>query len=114
MGQRGKFQARDTEPLQVASRTIMRNRAITLLNPWSAPSIDDDGTVYIGNQDGLFFALRDENRDGYVAGEKEARKFDTGGCFMGSMSPAIAPSMVAVGSIDTLWVFKDTQSPSTR
>ena len=41
-------------------------------NGWSAPSIGADGTVYLGSEEGPFFALRDADRDGRVLGEQEA------------------------------------------
>lgn len=74
-------------------------------NPWSAPSIDVDGTLYIGHENGVIYAFRDNNGDGTFEGEMEVSKFDTGGAFVGSSSPAHGPGMMAIASCDTLFVF---------
>jgi len=74
-------------------------------NPWSAAVIDAEGTIYLGHEDGLFFAMNDANGDGVLSGESEVSIFDTGAAFVGSSSPALAPGMLAVASCDTLYVF---------
>jgi len=78
-----------------------------ITNPWSAATIDPDGTIYLGHEDGLIFALRDENNDGEVKGENEVSTYDTGAAFVGSSSPAHAPGMMAIASCDSLYVFSD-------
>jgi len=75
-------------------------------NPWSAATIDAGGTVYVGHEDGLFFALRDLDGDGRVEGTDEVSSFDTGAAFVGSSGPAHAPGFVAIASCDSLFVFK--------
>ena len=82
-------------------------RRITLPNPWSAPTIDARGTVFIGSEEGKFYALADLNGDGVISGDKEKSSYDTHACFSGSFSPAIAPGMVVAASIDTMYVFKE-------
>jgi outer membrane protein assembly factor BamB len=77
-----------------------------ITNPFSAAIMDADGTVYLGHEDGKFFALRDVNGDGVVSGEGEVSSFDTGAAFAGSSSPAIAPGMLAVATCDSLYVFR--------
>lgn len=39
-------------------------RVMCLPNGWSAPTITADGTVFLGNEEGPFFALRDADGDG--------------------------------------------------
>lgn len=82
------------------------SRPTCLPNPWSSPTIDATGTVYVGNQDGILVGLRDVNGDGEVSGPEEVHLFDTVGTFAGASSPAIAPGMLAAANCDTLWVWK--------
>lgn len=105
--QKDSLQAGDSDKVASWERqNIDRVRPITAPNPWSAPSIDGSGTVFIGSEEGNFYALRDANSDGVVKGEAEVSSYDTKACFSGSMSPAISPGMVVAGSIDQLFVFK--------
>mmetsp|Transcript_69427 Transcript_69427/g.214575 ORF Transcript_69427/g.214575 Transcript_69427/m.214575 type:complete len:584 (-) Transcript_69427:95-1846(-) len=67
---------------------------------WSAPSIDKQGTIYTGNQDGNFYAIREQDGGGQFVSY-----VDTGAAF-GSPGSAHAPGMVAVTSCDGLFVFK--------
>lgn len=104
--QKEDLQAGDSNPIAQFERVAYGHvRAITLPNPWSAPSIDGSGTVFIGSEEGPLYALRDANGDGHVDGETEVSSLDTEACFSGSMSPAIAPGMLVAGSIDQLYVF---------
>jgi len=86
-------------------RQLAGVRSVCLPNPWSAPTIDANGTVFVGNQDGRFFALRDLNGDGVVDGPGEVSSFDTHAAFSGSAGPSLAPGRVAVASCDSLFVF---------
>jgi len=88
-----------------SARMMAGIRAITLPNPWSAPTVAN-GNVYVGNEMGPLYALRDADGDGHIAGEAEVSRFDTSACFTGSSSPAHAPGLMAAASIDTLYVFK--------
>ena len=102
--QKGHYQAGDMEGMHVREHTV--GRGLCLPNGWSAPSIAADGTVFIGNQEGPFFALRDVDGDGRVQGEDEVSFYDTKAAFAGTAAPAIATNMLAVASCDTLFVFK--------
>jgi len=104
--QKDMLQAGDSNVEAQDQREEAGVRRITLPNPWSAPTIDSSGTVYIGNQEGSFFALRDSNGDGKVEGPSEVNSFETLACFSGSNSPAIAPGMLVTASIDAMYVFK--------
>lgn len=100
--QTGLWQAGEKEG--EAMRKEAGLRPTTLPNPWGAPSIAD-GIVYVGNEMGPIYALRDLNADGKVIGDAEVSSFDTKACFCGSSGPAHAPGMMVVASIDTMYVF---------
>jgi len=102
--QKGKMQAGDEEFWGL--REAAGLPGLCWPNPWSAPAFGHDGTVYIGNQEGGFYSLRDTSGDGVIAGPEEVSVYETLAAFPGSSSPAIAPGMVAVASCDTLFVFK--------
>jgi len=105
--QKGFLQAGDMDGSVI--RLASGVRPVCLPNPWSAPTIDASGTVYVGNQDGLFFGLRDLNGDGVVEGPGEVSSFDTRAAFSGSAGPSLAPGRVLVASCDSLFVFGDGQ-----
>ena len=98
------LQAGDMEGVE--ARTERGVRAWCLPNGWSAPTIDAEGTVFVGNEMGKFFALRDLDGDGVTFGEGEVAFYDTKAAFAGSSSPAVAPGLLAVASCDSLFVFK--------
>ncbi|CAE7814485.1 unnamed protein product [Symbiodinium sp. CCMP2592] len=102
--QAGLYQAADAEGF--ATRLAHGVRGMCLPNGWSAPTIDAAGTVFVGNEEGKFFALRDLDGDGAVSGQDEVAFYHTHAAFAGSSSPAVAPGTVAVASCDTLFVFK--------
>lgn len=115
--QKGLLQAGDLEGF--ATRAAVLNgtggvppgpRVMCLPNGWSAPTITADGTVFLGNEEGPFFALRDADGDGRVLGEDEVSPFQTKAAFSGSSSPAVAPQMMAIASCDSLFVFKGQAS----
>eukprot|EP00435_Cladocopium_sp_Y103_P013568 s560_g3.t1 len=99
--QTGPFQAGDFEGM--ADRTASGVRPVCLPNGWSAPSISSDGTVFVGNENGPLFALRDADGDGRVVGNNEVSFFDSKAAFSGSASPAIGNNLLAVASCDTLF-----------
>mmetsp|Transcript_30826 Transcript_30826/g.88342 ORF Transcript_30826/g.88342 Transcript_30826/m.88342 type:complete len:580 (-) Transcript_30826:48-1787(-) len=68
--------------------------------PWSAPTIDSKGTIFIGNQDGNFYALKEAHGIGKVVSQ-----LDAGAAFT-SPGSAHAPGMVAITSCDGLYVFR--------
>lgn len=102
--QKGLLQAGDAEG--ILGRISRGVRSMCLPNGWSAPTIDSQGTVFVGNEEGNFYALRDLDGDGVTFGDGEVAYYDTKASFSGSSSPAIAPGILAVASCDTLFVFK--------
>lgn len=102
--QTGQYQAGDAEG--VNDRLKSGLRPMCLPNGWSAPTISGDGTVFVGNEMGPLYALRDLDGDGRVLGDNEVSYFDTHGAFSGTATPALAGNMVAAASCDTLFVFK--------
>jgi len=100
--QMGKWQASYDLPWEEQQKL----KVFCIPTPWSAPTVDATGTVYIGNQEGPFYALRDANGDGRVEGEGEVSSFETMRAFIGSEAPSFAPGMIAVNSCDKLHVFK--------
>ncbi|CAJ1453747.1 unnamed protein product [Effrenium voratum] len=73
--QKGLWQAADLEG--IGERVSSGIQKWCMPNGWSAPSIGADGTVYLGSEEGPFFALRDADRDGRVLGEQEATAPET-------------------------------------
>lgn len=73
--QQGLFQAGDFEG--IFERTLNQVRPMCLPNGWSAPTIAADGTVFVGQEGGYLYALRDEDGDGRVFGPDEVSFFDT-------------------------------------
>jgi len=71
-----------------------------LPNSWSAPTVDAEGTIYIGGQNGILYAIREIDGAPVVIDS-----FDAGMAFY-SPGAAIAPGMMAIASMDTLYVFK--------
>jgi len=102
--QKDWMQQGDLQGLEVRRASGLRQ--ICLPNPWSSPTIDAAGTVYVGNQDGVLVGLRDADGDGEVSGPGEVHVFDTVGTFAGSTSPAIGPGILAAANCDTLWVWR--------
>jgi len=102
--QREFLQAGDRIPAAMAQRGLAHVRSVTLPNPWSAPTIDSNGVVFIGSEEGPFYALADKDGDGQVT-NAEVSSIDTGACFSGSAAAAIAPGMLVATSIDAMYVF---------
>mmetsp|Transcript_23618 Transcript_23618/g.44604 ORF Transcript_23618/g.44604 Transcript_23618/m.44604 type:complete len:494 (-) Transcript_23618:70-1551(-) len=97
------LQAGDFEGL--AEREKRGVRGMCLPNGWSAPTIDADGTVFVGHEDGNFYAMRDMDGDGVIFGPNEVSVYDMKAAFSGSSSPALSPDHLAVASCDSLFVF---------
>lgn len=77
---------------------------ICLPDSFSNPTIGADGTVYIGNEDGLFDAIKDLDGDGHIQPEKgEVSSFDTKWGFQGTA--AISPGLVAAASCGSFLVW---------
>jgi outer membrane protein assembly factor BamB len=103
----------DLNPIAAVERALNGERAVVLPNPWSAPTIDGNGTVFVGSSLGPLYALRDANGDGIVEGDAEVSKLETDTTFSGSMSPAFAPGMLVAASSDQLYVFKERRHSMT-
>lgn len=72
--------------------------------PWGFPAADAAGTLYVGNQDGKLYALRESGTEG---GLDVVSAYDMEACFLcGSGGVTFAPGLMAVGTCDTLFVFK--------
>jgi outer membrane protein assembly factor BamB len=104
--QASSLQAGDKITEAQHQRELSGVRKITLPNPWSAPTVDSNGVVFIGNQEGGFFSLVDANGDGKVTGDEEVSLFNTSACFSGSSAAGIAPGILVATSIDAMYVFK--------
>lgn len=72
--------------------------------PWTAPTMDAAGTIYVGNQDGYMYALRDDNADGQIS-DSEVSSYDLQASQLHA-GPSVAPGMMAIGSCDGLFVFR--------
>lgn len=72
---------------------------------FSSPTIDNNGTVYIGHMSGGFYAIKDVNGDGMIDAASEVSVLETGAGFLPS-GPSLAPGMLAVASCDSLHVFR--------
>lgn len=83
-----------------------------LPNAWGPPTIDGKGVVYLGSQTGEFYALQDSDGDGHVRGTGEATTFNMSAASVGSSSPAIAPGIFAIGSMNKLYVWRTNLSES--
>lgn len=102
--QKGPYQRADLEGMETRRKAGVRG--MTLPHPWGEPTIDAKGTVYIGSEEGFFYALEDKDGDGHVMGESEVSEFDTEACFHGDSAPIVTPGMVVTSSTDTLFAFK--------
>lgn len=76
-----------------AERSLAHAEAMSLPDTWTNPAIGGDGTVYVGWEGGVVYAL--DGRTG-----AEVSKHDAGYSFQGE--PAIAPGYLVVASIFTL------------
>jgi len=94
----------DEEGVLIRQRSFMRD--ICWPGPWTAPTIDSEGTVYVGAQNGEFVALWDGNGDGKIDDATEVSRFDTGGSSALHPGPALAPGLLAYPTCDGLFVFK--------
>mmetsp|Transcript_91063 Transcript_91063/g.202165 ORF Transcript_91063/g.202165 Transcript_91063/m.202165 type:complete len:473 (-) Transcript_91063:32-1450(-) len=84
---------------------ILHAKLPCLPNPYGSASIDARGTVYLGHFNGKIYAIRDDNGDGRID-DSEVSEFYTGAGFSHG-GVAIAPSMMAIASCDTVYVFED-------
>uniref|UniRef100_A0A7S1S0J5 Pyrrolo-quinoline quinone repeat domain-containing protein n=1 Tax=Alexandrium catenella TaxID=2925 RepID=A0A7S1S0J5_ALECA len=79
-------------------------RPICCPTPWGQPRIGVDGTVFIANENGDFFTLRDANGDGRID-NSESSVYHTGATFphCGSLH---APGMLVAINFDGVFVWK--------
>lgn len=97
-------QAGDNEGLE--ERLRRKKRTACFPGPWSSPAIDAGGTVYAGNQNGVFYAISDVNGDGKITAETEVSDYDMGACFL-FPGATILPGQLVMSSCDTLFAFRD-------
>jgi len=86
-------------------RLLQGKRTVCCPTPWGQPHIGPDGTIYIGNENGDFFALRDANGDGRIDDEKEVSVYHTGATFP-HPGAAHAPGMMVAVNFDGVFVWK--------
>jgi len=70
------------------------NDGVCLPDSCSQPVIDGSGTVFVGWEDGVVYAVRDKDADGAIARESEVSSYPFSDGFQGSL--AMAPGMLAV------------------
>eukprot|EP00418_Pyrodinium_bahamense_P098325 CAMPEP_0179044516 /NCGR_PEP_ID=MMETSP0796-20121207/17711_1 /TAXON_ID=73915 /ORGANISM="Pyrodinium bahamense, Strain pbaha01" /LENGTH=431 /DNA_ID=CAMNT_0020740911 /DNA_START=277 /DNA_END=1572 /DNA_ORIENTATION=- len=80
-------------------------RAASCPTPWGAPRVGADGTLYAGNQNGVFYAIRDWNEDGKIDDATEVSSFDCGAEFS-SAGSAHGDGMVVMASGVRVWAWK--------
>eukprot|EP00420_Gonyaulax_spinifera_P026663 CAMPEP_0197919662 /NCGR_PEP_ID=MMETSP1439-20131203/87559_1 /TAXON_ID=66791 /ORGANISM="Gonyaulax spinifera, Strain CCMP409" /LENGTH=523 /DNA_ID=CAMNT_0043541831 /DNA_START=52 /DNA_END=1623 /DNA_ORIENTATION=- len=86
---------------RLVGMSVNLGQTMCVPNPWASPTVDVDGTMFIGWQDGKIYAVREVNSVG-----KEVDRFETPSAFS-HPGLAIAPGMMAVTNCNTLYVFKD-------
>jgi len=86
-------------------RYMSGKRTVCCPTPWTQPHIGPDGTIYLGNENGDFFAIRDANGDGRIDDEKEVSVYYTGATFP-HVGPAHAPGMMVAVNFDGVFVWK--------
>lgn len=86
------------------------SQMLPLTHPWSAPLIDGAGTVYVGNQDGKLYSLRDVNMDGKIEGAGEIGSMDFGAASFATASPIIVPGMFLFTQTNSLVALKAPSS----
>merc|ERR1712157_496120 len=86
-------------------RIVSGIRSVSCPTPWSAPRIGSDGTIYVGSQNGNFFAIRDANGDNRIDRETEVSIYETKGVFT-HVGSAHAPGMIVAVNFDSVFVFK--------
>jgi len=75
-----------------------------LVQAFSNPAIGGDGTVYLGSGNGMLYAIRDHDGDGFVNETKEVSSYSAGHAFIAS--PAIAPGLLVAAPCNGMVVFK--------
>lgn len=135
----GEQQAGETEGAETRFNLpwMYGERNICLPNGWGTPSLGADGVIYVGNQEGQFFAIRDLGEDAAARGVRatgslcytpfgrsivfagrpdrfvEVSTFYIAACFCGCSAPSVWADTVCASSTDTLYVFKKQDPPTT-
>merc|ERR1712217_197788 len=86
-------------------RTIKGIRSVACPTPWSQPRIGPDGTIYIGNENGYFYAVRDANGDGRIDDATEVSAYNLKATH-GHQGSAHAPGMMVSTTFDGVHVWK--------
>jgi outer membrane protein assembly factor BamB len=71
---------------------------------FSNPTIAGDGTVYVGSGNGLLYAIRDHDGDGFVNVTSEVTSYRIGKAF--GSSPCIAPGILIAAPCNGILAFK--------
>jgi len=87
------------------TRSALGIRTASCPTPWSAPRIGADGTIYVGNQNGFFYAIKDLDGNGQIDPNTEVSSFDCEAEFS-SIGSAHAPGLVVIASGVKVWAFK--------
>ena len=80
-------------------------RNVACPTPWSQPRIGPDGTIYIGNENGYFYAIRDANHDDRIDDATEVSVYDLKATH-GHQGSAHAPGMMVSTTFDGVHVWK--------
>merc|ERR550532_1832171 len=80
-------------------------RTVACPTPWGQPRIGPDGTIYIGNENGYFFAIRDANNDGRIDDATEVQSYNLKATH-GHQGSAHAPGMMVSTTFDGVHVWK--------
>lgn len=97
----------DVNPVARAVRSAKRLPIMTMPNSWGTPTIDGQGTVYVGGTTGHFVALRDADGNGKVSGPEEVSVLKTDADWPGSSGVAIAPGVLATANANSLLVWRN-------
>mmetsp|Transcript_90201 Transcript_90201/g.263789 ORF Transcript_90201/g.263789 Transcript_90201/m.263789 type:complete len:542 (+) Transcript_90201:68-1693(+) len=86
-------------------RSALGIRSASCPTPWSAPRIGADGTIYVGNMNGIFYAIKDLDGNGQIDPDREVSSFDCEAEFS-SIGSAHAPGLMVIASGVKVWAFK--------
>jgi len=89
----------------VVVRFMQKRTPVCLPVSSSYPVLDAQGIFYMGHMDGRLYAIQDRDGNGEIREESEVCSFDTGGAFFSS-GPTLVQGLLAVGTCDSLFVFK--------
>lgn len=84
---------------------VNKLRTVCWPTPWNAARIGADGTIYVGNENGVFYAIRDANGDNVIDDATEVSSYSTGSNFP-SCGSAHAPGMIVVANCEAVLAWK--------